>query len=316
LAFRSGKGDFSVTRLVAFLIAITFLVSATVPVKSAPGAQSGCTAVELYPGYPGYAGYVTGVFGYGDYACLEELTRQYPNFSKSVEDERNLAAARTLGIAGGFADFTWENWLQIEAERDLPPTCYFCARRDALAHMPPMEPPYDSLDPLDPRLLLGGPDSASLVFQYTDARGGTCLTPNTTSYRYFAANQSDFDFRVLGTLGWTDGYANAAEVYDSVFALFDWVCDPANAGSYLDPGKLLNLILERGSWFPMPPTAAPDDQVFGIVGAIYSTRAYWDQTRFDMLQSRLQAEIDVWYTQVMTGGTTSFAEHLRESNWL
>lgn len=134
---------------------------------------AGCDPVELYPGYPGYQGYVTGVDGIGDHACLNDLKAASPSFDRSREDAANLAAADRIGLHGGPGDWTWENWMAIEGERGLPPTCYFCAFAGADTRPEPMG---TSVDPDDPRLVLGTYGTTVAVNRYVTEYHNPSLT--------------------------------------------------------------------------------------------------------------------------------------------
>ena len=109
-----------------------------------------CSEVEVFPGYPGFRGYVTGVDGFGDVACLAELEASDSGFDRDDVNRLNQAAASRLGIAGQPTDWTWENWMAIEAERGLAQTCYSCAIEDGAVRG---EPSQSIIPPNDPRLL-------------------------------------------------------------------------------------------------------------------------------------------------------------------
>jgi len=260
--------------------------------------------VELYPGYPGYAGFVTGVDGVGDNACLEDLTRDHKGFSQTEEDNQNLAAARALGIDGEASNFTWENWLQIEAKRGLPTTCYVCAIQQADYRSGPTN---DSIVPNDPRLLLGTFGTSALLFQYNQEIDPFCQGPS---------GYDDFDLRVLGQLIWSDGSANATQTVNSAYALLKWSCTSLSDSDYFYPdvSKVLDRVMDRGGWFNMPTTATPDDQIFGITGAVNSMRVIWDPTKYQMFWSRLQLEVNNWYALALEGDQTSLANYLKNSD--
>lgn len=113
--------------------------------------RGGCEVVEVYPGYPGYRGLVTGIRPVGDHACLDDLKRLDSGFSRSDEDAKNRRAARNLGLAGIFTDWTWENWMAIEVERGDAPQCYSCLILDPSIQANTAGVEYD---PTDPRILI------------------------------------------------------------------------------------------------------------------------------------------------------------------
>ncbi|MDQ3523852.1 MAG: hypothetical protein M3451_02225 [Chloroflexota bacterium] len=128
----------------------------TPSMRSAQSTNLDCTIVELYPGYPGYRGNITGVMphygGLGDYECMHILEQDFPQFDRAQEDRANQQAADALGINGPMNLWTWENWMLIEAERGLVPSCYTCLMLDTTStpHRMNVYP-----DPDDYRILTG-----------------------------------------------------------------------------------------------------------------------------------------------------------------
>ena len=68
---------------------------------------------------PDYRGDVTGLDGIGDHAFLEDILASNPGFDPPLEDPLNTEAARRLELAGAIIEWTWENWLGVEAERGV-----------------------------------------------------------------------------------------------------------------------------------------------------------------------------------------------------
>jgi len=254
------------------------------PTPAAPVGGPGCDLVELYPGYPTYRGYVTGVDGVGDFACLQDLEVASPSFDRVHEDAANLAAARRLGLAGGPELWTWENWMAVEAERGLPPTCYSCAVLQAANRPEPTGTPV-AWD--DPRLLIG--TYGSTTFVRLRAMNGMA-----NSGRHLNAEQH-------------------REAYDP------WVDALSAKGSYVNVGLLWDGLVAQGGYAPTPADAHPDDQVFMVAAGLDALSDFLTPTSRTMTRARLQNEIVEWQADGLSGGSLSFAEFLRQrgaGNWV
>lgn len=215
-----------------------------------PGSTRSCTLVELYPGYPGYRGNVTGVMphwgGIGDYACLQELEASDRHFDKDEVDRANKRAARSLGINGTFEDWTWENWMLIEAARGLPASCYTCLMRDTSTAPinPDVRPESD-----DPRLLLGFPFERVAIDRITEDLFGQ---PSANSAFYV----DDYVLRAEAyfLLGAT---ANAPELLG---AMTDRIYDASQPGGwYYTYDDTVDVILDRGGYTWITGDMNPSD---------------------------------------------------------
>ena len=269
---------------------------------AAPDSVSGttdCTLVELYPGYPGYTGFVTGVDGLGDHACLEDLEEDHPGFSRAAEDRANQRAAERLGIDGTFEDWTWENWLGIEAERGLYPVGYwYIMTSEADARRAPRV----DFDPDDPRVLLGDLESRTLIARLYEETGNN-LGPDWY----------DADLRILGALTARREYPNAPQILAGAEAVFEGMFQ---SGVYLDTGWYWDKAVRQGGWFPMHPNAVPEDQSFGIFGVLFALRFFYGADSWQMIQARLQGTVNEW---MRSGAEEPLAEWLVDAgvtNWL
>lgn len=215
-----------------------------------------CTVVQLYPGYPGYRGNVTGVMahwgGQGDYECLEVLEAENPEFKKRSEDRANQRAADELGIEGSMDVWTWENWIQIEAERGMTPSCYTCLMFD------------DSTEPMNIGL---HPDNGDIRI-LTGLEGGTLAidsilielyghTSVANVHAYFGHN--DYVLRSLAYL--SDSTLNAEELYQSMMTWVQSALGPSGGSSLVDYEQVLALaIWDRGGYVVVPDEAHSSDQ--------------------------------------------------------
>lgn len=225
-------------------------------------AEASCELVELYPGYPGYRGYVAGIDGPGEVACLDDLVARNPRFDRETEDAANLAAARAIGLTGTFRDWTWENWMVIEAERGLAPTCYSCLFRDLDA-----SPVRESAawDPTDPRLQMGGYGTSEAL---TQAATGAGMDPSSIAFFEVKFDPDDEDalgpdhmLRAVVGMTWP-GHHTAPELlsaYDELFALY---AEPGTV--FLDLGLMWDTVIAQGGYAPTPPTAHLEDQLYMI----------------------------------------------------
>ncbi len=232
----------------------TLVTTAASPESVSALGNSGCELVELYPGYPGYIGYVTGVDGIGDHASLEDLEDQDRSFDRKAEDDANLKAARSLSINGGPELWTWENWMAIEAERGMVPTCYICLYDENNLRSSPTN---TDVSPNDPRLLLG-----SFI--------GFDLESVVSNGRVSSNEYENFFFRSIANASNVGIYLNAEEVLDQANAF--WTNYNSRGGAPTDWGSLWCLTLFQGGYAPTPASASANDQVW-LVMAMYWTFA-------------------------------------------
>lgn len=205
----------------------------------------------MQPGYPGYRGYVTGLAGAGEAACLHDLVAQHPDFDQAREDAANLAAARQLGLAGSPTDWTWENWMAIEGERGLPMSCYACI---LLGQEPPPAARM-SVDPNDPRLLLGGYHTQTALLRATANLGY-----GSSAWLIDYVFHSDDVFRAMvGAL--SPGSHDAPEMLQLEQALIDSLGGPGPA-VFFDNRALWATIVDQGGYAPTPANARLEDQTY------------------------------------------------------
>ena len=201
------------------------------------GVAAQCEPVELHPGYPGYRGYVTGLDGVGDHACVEQLLAADPGFHRATQDSLNLGSAARLGLAGLPDEWTWENWLSIEAERGLPPTCYACAIAAAATRPEPVGTP---LAPDDPRLLIGG-YGTDWAFGAVLARRFGASSPAFGAVRQLVP----FDHTARAIIGMANPHlhVNARQMLAAYEDLTETLTTP---GVRLDTAFLLDTLLAQG----------------------------------------------------------------------
>lgn len=239
--------------------------SDTAPRPLGEASSSTCELVELYPGYPGYRGYITGLVGAGDHKCLSDLEAMDPTFSRSREDEANLQAARSLGISGSMEVWIWENWMAIEGERDLPPTCYSCLLFDT-SQFP--EPNGAYLDPNDPRLLVGT-SLSYLTYDTTAMRRE--LEDNGFSTSTFYGFTSDQHLRALTGLLYGGRPLNAIEMLEAYGVVVNALTD-----IWLDIGPPNRVLLDYGGYLPTPGTANPAVQIFMFLTGFEALGSFMD----------------------------------------
>jgi hypothetical protein len=259
--------------------------TATSVPRGRAGQSSGTTTdgselVELYPGYPGYRGYVTGVVGVGDHACVEDLEAMDPSFDRAYEDEQNLRAARRLGIAGGPEDWTWENWLKIEAERGLPVTCYVCAMLDSGARQAPRQ---HNVRQDDPRLLLGTIGSSSLAYMIAADRGLSQVE-----------QLDNYELRAMAHMVARNLYPNAPELLALAYEIM-----ATPGGTYYD---FRCVFMERGSYSPLPRTTHPADQEFQFYEAASVSLSQLRPMSANALSMQIEKLPDRWYGEVVSRG--------------
>ena len=224
-------------------------------VTTAPSSKD-CQLVELYPGYPGYSGYVAGVDGPGEVACLDDLIATDPSFEKIAEDAANRAAARAIELAGLPADWTWENWMAIEAERGLPLTCYSCLFRD---DDPQPVLPRAASEPSDPRLLMGGYGTTDAISQSAALADMGPMATNFIREQF----RADHMLRAFVGLTWP-GHHTAEEMIGAYDTLFEGIAGPGNALIGFEAQQMWETILIQGGYAPTPSTAHIDDQLYMV----------------------------------------------------
>lgn len=261
------------------------------PEAAGPG---GCELVELYPGYPGYQGYVTGVDGVGDHACLRDLEARDPFFSRTDEDRENRAAGRRLGLAGDFDTWTWENWLAVEAERGMMPTCYACLIATADQRPEPRNTPVQRDDP---RLLLGE-FGADTVYRRYAAEHGIGLRGTTVG---------DYQLRAIAGSSNSGRHLNAIQLLEAYEAILDgWF----TAGQFLNPEYLMCELSKQGGYFPIPENAAPEDQMFAVFLGVYSLELVVPPEFYRGYAEWFETLMRGWQLEIAQGGQQSFAKYL------
>jgi len=273
-------------------------VSASAPAVPAPAP--GCELVELYPGYPGYRGYVTGLDGLGDYACLEELERMNYGFNRQAVDAANLTAAQRVGLAGQPVEWTWENWMAIEAELGYPPTCYACAILAA-----PQRTPTSGVTaiPGDPRLLIGDMWGSAAVSTLSAERG-------IPAWRVTSVVPTDRVLRALVGMAHPGRHLTAAQIAEGSGAVLDGLVTP---GNFLDVARLWDNLIDQGGYAPTPHRAHPDDQVLMIMLGAEALAGFSVPFVSTGLYNQLQRSGTEWNAAALSGPTVSFAEWIRQS---
>jgi hypothetical protein len=224
-------------------------------------SSNGCTLVQLYPGYPLYRGVITGMLanwgGLGDYACVEDLERRDPMFDQRDEDRANRAAAREIGISGEPEDWTWENWMQIEAVRGLPPQCYSCVlfSSEIVPLTTSVQP-----DPRDPRILAGLLGDTSAIYSATVGSGANYgMAVNRWEDNYL--------LRAAAYL-WNGQPYNAPELlqmYEDIF-----LEESTPGGASLNYEICQQIVVEVGGYTWVPDDAWAEDQEFLATVAWYA----------------------------------------------
>jgi len=283
------------------LIAVV-LVCAPLMLVGSPGdviaAASSCTYKELHPGYPGYEGYVTGVDGVGDFACMEDLEDDNPDFSYRAEDRENRSAASRLGISGSEDVWTWENWMEIELERDLVPvTCYSCAFENAHNRTPP----YDTdITGNDPRLACGEYGTTSIMDSRRARPGYSAL-----------GDYEDYQLRAVITLSYSDSHINAEELISGYDQVLDGLVNGRGGAGMIDAQTLWHKMLSQGGYFPVARNAAPNDQAFALELGLNGMMPFMPERSFQMLASNVDSVLSEWGDAVNRDQTDqTFCEYL------
>lgn len=257
-------------------------LSAAILVSRPRSASAQCTRVELYPGYPGFQGYVTGVDGVGDSDCIDDLTAANPGFDPAYEDEMNVHAAAGLGIAGVATEWTWENWMAIEAARGLPPTCFSCALMQAGSRY--ADPGSFS----DPRIAIG-------------TNGTTYLVTLTGAPINFVGD--DLGLRALMGLFNPFRYLNASDILYNAQAFVENTF--FTAGNYADPNALVQNLLAQGGYAPTPYTALPDDQIFMFTRGYSVILPFYNSYSRDLLSGQVSRLVDDWKFALLQNPATA-----------
>lgn len=268
---------------------------------SRPGRGAAqCQSVELFPGYPGYRGYVTGVDGIGDFACVEDLVAADPAFDPVVQDGENQAAAQLLGLDGEPVDWTWENWMAIEAERGLWPTCYSCAIGDAADRAEPVNP---LVAPDDPRLLLGGYRTTYALSRLGEIHNVALPDPNGFGIQ--------FDHHLRALVGMANpGHWNARQVLMG----YDGVVDFLFSSQYINMEFVWGNLIAQGGYAPTPSTAMDDDQIAMIAWGGEALFPFMSSDARDVTARNVEAGIQGWrLARYNDPAAPSFAEFLREN---
>ncbi|HEV2074519.1 MAG TPA: hypothetical protein VGR29_12890 [Thermomicrobiales bacterium] len=303
-------------------------VAPTAPSSSAQSSagSSRCELVELYPGYPGYRGYITGLVGPGDHECLSDLEQMDPSFSRETQDLENSLAASRLSISGPMNVWTWENWMAIEAERGLQPTCYSCLLVDASGRGP--EPNGAFIDPSDSRLLIGTSLSRFTGDTSTSSRLLQDHFLSSGTDNYFAAQfeasvakeqglPADAHLRALASLVANRPHLNSYELLATYRELMQVLYTPGASGKFhnLNLDLLYQVLMGQGGYVPTPSTAHPNDQVFTIFLGFDALAPIMDSASYSAARSQLEVAADTWLIEVGTNPTLSFAAYLRSEGW-
>lgn len=283
------------------------LVGAVAGALFAPDRRSAtaqCELVELYPGYPGYRGYITGLDGVGDHACLANLEAVDPSFDRTLEDAQNLAAASRIGLAGGPEDWTWENWMAIEAERGLSPTCYSCALLGGPNRPNPLSGPFPADDP---RLLIGDYATTGVAGRLLVERGAA---PGALS----TVLPFDADLRSLVGMEYPHQHLNAGQMLAGYGGLVNAF---AMQGYYPNTALLLQNLIAQGGYRPTSPTALPNDQIMVISVGVQTLSRFLNPAAGQGLLQQLNTSITTWRGALARSpGAPSFAEWLRVNGFL
>ena len=235
------------------------------PASSAQPGSGDCTLVELYPGYPGYRGNITGVMphwnGLGDYECLETLDGSNAAFDRAREDRANRDAAEALGINGPMDLWTWENWMQIEAERGMVPSCYTCLMLDTSTE--PYRTDVD-MQPGDLRLLTGLSGRTQAIHGLWNSSGAGSGALGSIERIY---NSDDYGLRAHAYLSGGPSM-NAEELYREMEQVYQdwWDFDRDINVRFTE--VMDTAIWDLGGYTWVPDNAAPMDQGFLMTYAI------------------------------------------------
>lgn len=276
-------------------------------------SDADCTAVELYPGYPGYRGNITGVMphwnGQGDYECLETLQQNDPEFDRAQEDLANQEAADALGIEGPMSLWTWENWMQIEAERGMLPSCYTCLMIDTTTE--PIRTDIQA-DPGDFRIRTGLMGQTTAIDSILESLEVT--DPETADLVAEAFTEDDYVLRAHAYATGEPGQ-NAEQLYEEMQGLVETLADPEVESATVDPIDVLRIaIWERGGYTSTPDTAAPDDQFALMSYAFHVAEIYSATDAWEPISTEFEDSITAW---VETGPNVPLDAFMQERpEWL
>lgn len=283
--------------------------------SSAQSSNLDCTLVELFPGYPKYRGNITGVMphwnGLGDYECLHILEQEFPQLDRAREDRANQQAADALGVNGPMNLWTWENWMLIEAERGMVPSCYTCLMLDT-STMPLRANVYP--DPDDYRILTGLFGQTTSLTAIASAIGHNSPMGTDQILRFY-----DYDDYVLRAVAYLMGEPtlNARELYTQMQG---WADAPfRDAGPVgdifsIDPRKVLSMALwERGGYTVVPDNAAPSDQTTMMAFPIAISAKYWPSSSAESMWALFDETVRRWLASGPSIPLDSFMQ--QDSRW-
>jgi hypothetical protein len=262
-------------------------------------AAQGCELVELRPGYPGYRGFVTGVDGIGDHECLEDLEDEDAGFSKRREDRENRQAAENLDLDGSPDEWTWENWLAIESERGLTPTCYSCAFAEADSRP---EPRRTGVESGDPRLRCGAFGEATYAAGWLRQNGYAMISG--------VADWGDYELRATAWLSSRKSHLNAEELMEIYDLLLEETIKPAGEANSPDARAMWDRLVEQGSYFEIADDLWTEDQVFLFYVGLFGLGRFTGQRNLEILYNLTQQAEFNWYTEGID--TMTFSEYLQE----
>lgn len=253
-----------------------------------------CTRVELYPGYPGYRGIVTGLSGPGDTACLESL--EAAGFSAADEDRQNAEAAHRLGIAGPKELWTWENWMAIEAERGVLPTCLMCldlvgTQRERRTNRVVVGD--------DPRILSGSWSTGNRALLWAASELGWDTWPGNLA----VVVPDDISLRAIIGLANPGRHLNAGEYLQ----LYPRLVEDLAAGALIDSDLLWDTLYAQGGHAPVPPSTHPDDQILMWETGSAPLLRLIPELLGQASRSMMQSQIISWRSQ---GSSESLAEYM------
>jgi hypothetical protein len=271
-----------------------------------------CDIVELYPGYPGYRGNINGVMphygGLGDYECLHILEQDFPQFDRAREDRANQQAADALGITGPMNLWTWENWMLIEAERGMTPSCYTCLMFDTKSS-PTRLNVYPDQD--DYRILTGFPGYITAIQTIAANAGIDNQMGIDGTLQYYG-----YDDYTLRSVAYSYGQPtmNAQELY---VAMFDWVQVPfqpsGSDGLSVDPREMeATAIYQNGGYALTPVNAAPADQVFLMFYSLSTYITHAPPATAEVVFSQFDLTVMEWRSSMGSGMTLSLAEFMQQ----
>lgn len=271
-------------------------------------AQGSCRdsdLVVLYPGYPGFRGYLPDTVGGQDWVCPEDLPTR---FDPSDEDRDNERAADHLGIRGSIEDWTWGNWMAIEAERGLHPTCFSCAI---------LNPPSFAL--YEPAQRIDREEDARYVL-------GTFETTNI-AFGWFAKNDfpvgnvrntlTDYEIRAIAMMAYEDEYLNANQVVRFGEEFLECQHSPAGTegcGGRVDVHGLCRSMVRQHGYAPTPDDAASEDQAFTVIVGFWALQRYMPQGTANAINAMVERSLTDWQVEQSRDiSTPGFGEWLEDN---